>query len=244
MYNKLTILTAFLLFALAAFSQPKLKVVGGDTYNWGEVRLKDSPLKAKIKLTNVGTEELIIQNVKPSCGCTTAPLDKDKLAPGDTSTLEVSMKISKGGRTMKNIRISSNDPDKPQENIRIQANVIELLSFVPSKYLRFKDLEVGKESTTQLSIMNKDNTPVKITQENVSPENMIVVFKDSNGNKMSGEASIAPGEKIDVIATVTPQSDGYFRATVDLKTDHPDHKTLRINGYGNIKPSPVFNNGK
>lgn len=242
MNNKLTIFLSFLLFSIAAIAQPKIEIVGGNTYNWGDVKLSQETLEASIQIKNVGTEELIIQNVKPSCGCTTAPLDKDKLAPGEMATLDVKMKISKGGKTRKNIRISSNDPETPQTNLQIAANVIELITVIPTNIFRFKDLEVGKESESSVSIMNKDDKPVKISSLNIKPENLILVFKDSKGNKMSGNAVIAPGEKLDVIATVTPQKDGYFRASVDLKTDHPDHQKISINGYGNVKESAVFNN--
>jgi hypothetical protein len=242
MFQRLTVLIAFLLFTGVTLAAPKIEVVGGNVHDWGSVKLSDGPLNAKIKITNTGDENLIIQNVKPSCGCTTAPLDKDVLAPGDTSTLDLTMKISKGGKTMKNVRISSNDPDTPQFNLRIQADVVEFLSFSPSKILRFKDLEVGKESTAQVSIVNKDKKPISISKVDTKPNNMILTFKDSNGKKNAEKVVIKPGEKIDVIATVTPQKDGYFRANIDLTSDHPDYSKLSINGYGQVKSSPIFNN--
>lgn len=242
MYKKLLFFAAFITMSTFAFAQPKLEIVGGSTYNWGDVKLNESPLKATVKLFNAGSEELIIQNVKPSCGCTTAPLDKDVLKPGEEATLVISMKISKGGKQSKTIRISSNDPQNPQQTLRIVANVIEQLSIQPSKILRFKELEVGKESTASLSIFNKDSKPVKISDITVKPENLIVTFKNSSGKVTSGNALINPGEKVDIIATITPQKDGYFRADIKMKTDHPDYNELKVNGYGNVKSSPIFNN--
>lgn len=68
--------TMFVFAASLAFAQPKISIQGGDTQDWGKVKPKDSPLKASIKITNEGSEELKISDVRPGCGCTTAPLDK------------------------------------------------------------------------------------------------------------------------------------------------------------------------
>ena len=66
-------------------AQPQMEIIGGDTYNWGKVKPGKNPLKATILVRNIGNEELHITQVRPGCGCTTAPLDKDKLKQGDTA---------------------------------------------------------------------------------------------------------------------------------------------------------------
>jgi hypothetical protein len=51
--NKL-ILSIFLnglLFVMYANAQPKLEIIGGDTFNWNNVTPRESPLKATIILT-------------------------------------------------------------------------------------------------------------------------------------------------------------------------------------------------
>jgi hypothetical protein len=45
---------------ISAFAQPKIEILGGDTYNWGEIRPNQSPLRAKVQLKNVGKETLKI----------------------------------------------------------------------------------------------------------------------------------------------------------------------------------------
>ena len=54
----------FFIAIATAFSQPKIEIVGGDTYDWGEVNGNKSTLKAKVKITNTGTEKLNITKVK------------------------------------------------------------------------------------------------------------------------------------------------------------------------------------
>lgn len=49
------------------------------------------------KFKNVGTEPLIIKNVKPACGCTTPDWTKDPVPPGGEGKIEVS--FDSQGRT-------------------------------------------------------------------------------------------------------------------------------------------------
>lgn len=235
------IIAAIVLFSLSAFAQPKIEIVGGDVYNWGDVRLSEGPLKATIKIKNSGDKELIVQNVKPSCGCTTAPLDKDRLKPGETANVDVTLKISNGGKISKSIRIASNDPAVPNKMLTITANVIEMLKIEPNSYIRFKELQVGKESMATVSLFNNDKIPMKISKTAHEPSYMIVSFISSKGEVLNNDAVIAPGQKIDIKVKVTPQSTGYFKSNIKLSSDHPDHKLIEINGYGSVNESPIYN---
>ena len=98
---------------------PKLEIVGGDTYDWKDVTPKNNPLTAKIKIRNTGSAMLIIPDVKPACGCTTAPLDNDSLMPGEEATLDVTLRISDRSQNLsKTITLITNDP-KAQRKIQI-----------------------------------------------------------------------------------------------------------------------------
>ncbi|MFM8568732.1 MAG: DUF1573 domain-containing protein, partial [Candidatus Kapaibacterium sp.] len=94
-----------------ASGDPKLEIVGGDTYDWGNVKPKDSPLKAKIKLTNTGVGTLYIKEVKAGCGCTATKIDKDTLNQGESGIVDVSLNVATGtGLVTKTITVYSNDP--------------------------------------------------------------------------------------------------------------------------------------
>ncbi|MBI3259067.1 MAG: DUF1573 domain-containing protein, partial [Ignavibacteriae bacterium] len=102
----------FVAAASIAIAQPKIEIVGGDTHDWGKVKAKDSPLKAVVKLKNVGSELLKITEVHPGCGCTkTAELDKKELKPGEIATTEISLNLgTSSGQLTKTVAITSNDP--------------------------------------------------------------------------------------------------------------------------------------
>ncbi len=109
-------LVVFLFVPFLLFAQPKIEIVGGDTYDWGTVKRTDDPLRAKIKIKNVGTEVLKITEVKPGCGCTTAPLDKNELKPGEEASLDVTLRITGyQGNVTKKCQNSLERPNKSKQ---------------------------------------------------------------------------------------------------------------------------------
>lgn len=58
-----------------------------ETHDFGNLREGD-PAEAEFVFTNTGKEPLIIQNVRPSCGCTTPYWSKDPVAPGKTGVIK------------------------------------------------------------------------------------------------------------------------------------------------------------
>lgn len=223
-----------LMIASVAYAQPKLEIVGGNSYDWGKVGPKDSPLKTKVKLKNVGNEQLIITNVKPSCGCTTAPLDKDKLAPGEVATIDVSFNVgSRAGVNSKTIRISSNDPNSSTTIFRLSADVQKEITLNPA-YFAFNQMEVGKEESSKITIKNTGKKTLTLSNITKSPADLRL--------NISGNKSLKPGESFDLVAKVTPTAPGYMNCWVKIKTNSVDEPEISISGYGSVKESPIFNN--
>ncbi len=219
----------------AVFAQPKLEIVGGDTQDWGNVKAKESPLKADVKLKNIGDEKLVISNVKPTCGCTTAPLDKNELAPGESATMSVSLSVgSRTGNVNKSVYIYSNDAYRSKQVLRLKANVSRSLEIQPKRYLTFNEMTVGLSQSASVNIKNNSNKTVTITDIKISPENMMINIDE--GQK------IKPGEAVKLEATVRPTKKGYFNCHVTLKTTDKDYPELKISGFGNIRKSAIFNN--
>lgn len=216
------------------WAQPKLEIVGGDTYNWGKVGPKDDPLKAKITLKNVGTEVLKIERVQPGCGCTTAPLDKTELNPGESATMDVSLRI--GGATgpiTKSVAIYSNDPSAPTKTLWLKAEVVRPLAFTPAQYFVFIDMRVGQEAKATLTVKNMSQQEVRLYDIETTPGLTL---------NLKNNTVLKPGQQIELVARVIPQQKGYYSAMVRMKTSHPEYPTLEIPVYGNVleASSPVF----
>ncbi len=213
---------------------PVLIIEGGDTYDWGKVTIKESPLKTTLIIKNTGDDTLNISEVKPACGCTNAPLGKQTLAPGDTTTLAITLNISAGAPdVMKTVRITSNDPANPNKILYLKATIHYPLQILPTTYFTFNEMKVGTEAISALKVKNNTDKVVKLSDLEIQPVDLITNVK--NGME------IAPGQEIEVSAKYKPTKAGYFSCSVKVKTSSPEQSEIFIQGYGNVKESAIFN---
>jgi hypothetical protein len=234
--NKLIVfLILFGSISLMGFAQPKFVIIGGDEYNWGKVKSTLSPVKAAITFKNEGTEKLVISKVKPGCGCTAAKPEKDTLSPGETTVMNVELKLSGNGVMQKNITIGTNDPDKKTTNFKLVVDVVRDIIFKPSEMMPFKgeDVIVGKETSTTVYIKNNSEKDIKFYDLQVEP-NIIKLT-------IPKEFTIKPGEEVDVVGRITPTKAGHFSSKITFKTDNPDYPIVTIHAHGQVNQNPVIN---
>jgi len=83
-----------------------------DNHDFGIIK-EGEKVTHVFKFKNVGTEPLVIKNVKPACGCTTPDWTKDPVPPGGEGKIEVS--FDSQGRTgiqNKSVEVFANtDPE-------------------------------------------------------------------------------------------------------------------------------------
>ncbi len=88
-----------------------------------------------VKITNSGSSNLVISNLRMGCGCTFARLySDDPIAPGDSTTLEVSLKMPPGVTrtgTSVNVYVFSNAVNQPITIITAKAQPVEVSIAVP-----------------------------------------------------------------------------------------------------------------
>lgn len=219
-----------LIFALVScgYSQPKLEIVGGNNYDWGTTYPKDSPLKAKIKIKNAGNDILKIYEVKPGCGCTTAPLDKNELKQGEEATLDVSLNISSyTGNITKSIRITSNDPVNKDSFLYLKTNVFRPVVVLPNTNVTNRDMELNKEGSFEFQLKNQSDKPIKILDVAHTPDDVIV-------NLTKGTV-LSPNQVISCIARVTPTKAGNLSGYIRIATDDPNSESVMINLFGVVK---------
>lgn len=101
---------------------PKLRLTTNQ-YNFGQVPEGDK-VTANIEFTNIGTAILDIREVKSSCGCTAALLDKKQLNPGEKGTLHIEFdSANRSGKLTRTVTLYSNDPVQPVQPITLYVNV-------------------------------------------------------------------------------------------------------------------------
>lgn len=201
----------FLIASAATFSQPKIEIVGGETFDFGEI-YKGNKVERKVMLKNIGTQALVIDRVQASCGCTATILEEKTIEPGKTASLSVGFDSkSFNGQVHKNVTVFSNDPAAPLKEVRFTAFVKEALTVSPP-YIMFSFGKVDSTMTTGVTLKNLSDE--KITILNLSTDLPGVKFDLK-------KKSLAPGEETQLAVTFTPTSLGYVNHDVVIKTSHP-----------------------
>ncbi len=141
--------------------QPKAVPVE-EAKNFGTVA-KGEAIEYSFKVRNNGKSDLVINDVKPSCGCTIGKFDK-VIKPGEEGkiTLTIDTKAF-SGPISKSAVVLTNDPAKPQFSLTLSAYVKPYVEVAPWGFFRIQGL-VGEELTSDL-ILGSDEPafkPVKV----------------------------------------------------------------------------------
>lgn len=219
--------------SLSLAAQPKIKFIGGTTYNWGDVT--PTVLRTKVKIKNIGNKPLFISKVKPSCGCTSAPISKRTLLPGDVAEMKVNLNldISYSGKIVKKIEIFSNDPKHSKSTYYLKCNVVQPIKILPTMHIRFRDLTVGVEATSKMQIVNNSGKTVTLRDFETRPKDLSI--------NLGKKITLKPGEKIDLIAKYRPTSDAPVDMQIAFKTSLKKMPRISITAFARPKVSNYFN---
>lgn len=96
-------------------------------HDFGEVP-PDEIQETHVTIENKGTQPLVIESVRGSCGCTAANTGEDTVPPGETTDLRVTYDPTynndAGQQITRQILVQSNDPAAPTVEFTIRANVL------------------------------------------------------------------------------------------------------------------------
>jgi hypothetical protein len=92
-----------------------------------------SKVDAVFKYENKGDAPVHIKAVRPSCGCTTAALAKNDVAPGEKGAITATFNIGdRTGVQQKTVTVETDDPKSPQTILTFKATIAQLLELQPS----------------------------------------------------------------------------------------------------------------
>lgn len=94
------------------------------TFDFGDIK-PGSKVEHTFTLKNAGKKELLIRDVKSSCGCTAVSPSKNIVAANESVPLKVVFdSAGKSGRQNKTITVITNDPKNPTTTLRIATNIL------------------------------------------------------------------------------------------------------------------------
>ena len=72
---------------------------------------------------NDGGQDLVIERIYASCGCTTTTAGNMIVKPGQPSEISVKFEAGSAGKVKKQVIVYTNDPENPQVNLSITAEI-------------------------------------------------------------------------------------------------------------------------
>lgn len=200
------------MLASVARAQPRLSVVGGEQIQYG--RIGPTVLKRAVQLVNVGSDTLHITSIMPSCGCTTAPIDRSALAPGDTATISVSITMTEAaGEQVKSLQINSDDKGRSGVVVTIAALVVRDLAAAPKSIDLPSGARIGKEYPFTAEIQNLSERPITIKPPKLSSQD------DATAQfTMASSYRLGPKESLKLSGSLVPRRSGAIAAEVVIET--------------------------
>ena len=174
------------------------------------------------QIKNIGQDTLIIVKVRTTCGCTTAPLSKQRIAPNQTADMKVIFNPTKivVGETTKKLRVISNDPANPFAEVQFTAKIGQSNSLVKltPPGINFDTVSQGTEDVRALTI------------ENISGEKLSIKLIEGPGENIDLDLeskSLKPGESIQITLKLKKEAaSGNLHTSLTL--DFEDSKIARV----------------
>lgn len=181
---------------------------------------------AVFKYENKGKTPIHIKSVKPSCGCTTAALAKNDVAPGEKGTITATFNIGdRTGVQVKTVTVDTDDAAAPQTVLTFKANIAQLLELQPT-FVYWEANESAQEKT----IVAKTSKGATVKKVDVTSSSTDFTAKVEPG-PAAGEFKIVVHPK----DTTKP-----VNATLTIKPDAAQPKTYyataRVMPPGATKP--------
>jgi hypothetical protein len=202
--------------AAAEPDKPSPKITfESEVFDFGEVG-PNKKNTGKIKFTNTGDALLKITKVARCCGVVTR-LGKMEYEPGESGELEITWNSGSQPSTFKRkLVFHSNDPEKPQTTINIQAKVVLQVDWNP-KSLRLV-LDEENAGCPKITINSIDKQPFSILQFKSTAD---CITADYDSSVEATKFILEPKVNIDAM----PKN---FKGSININLTHPEGKTATI----------------
>jgi hypothetical protein len=119
--KKLIVVALISLIGYTASAQAKISFKN-ETVDYGKI-VKGSDGVRVFEFTNTGDAELVVTNVKSSCGCTVPKKPEGPISPGASGSIEVKYDTNRVGPIRKTVTVYSN-ADEPIKALKIKGEVL------------------------------------------------------------------------------------------------------------------------
>ena len=124
------LLGIMLLMAGVAKAQDKKATMGPEiefekvVHDYGDVPYNGNG-ECEVRFTNTGTEPLLVQKPKSSCGCTIPSWPNEPILPGESDVIKVTYRTNRAGNINKTVTVTSNAVKNSTVVLRIKGRVLD-----------------------------------------------------------------------------------------------------------------------
>jgi len=192
----------------------------------------ETEFKAAFDFTNTGDTPVTITNIRSTCGCTTASLDKNTYAPGESGTITATFTYGarKGGQS-KLITVSTDQKQQPNTTLTLNVFIPEVFKIDGSPVIVWKHHRGEALDTRSIHIFSDYEDPIDIVDIiNSNPQTFDYELK-AQESPNTYELLITP--KADIKNTIGERQ--ILRGKFTLKSNFPTAGRGTVTVYALIK---------
>jgi len=211
-------------------AQPAIKVTE-ESFDFGEI-IEGKMASHEFQVTNSGNQPLILNNVQPSCGCTSPHWTKEPIMPGKTGIIKATYNSAgRPGPFNKSLTIISNVGSP--KILHIKGNVVKKEDKVYTEEQKKNAPKIVLEKSTfsvgKLEVGQKGIAKIKITNKGIDPLEVDNVTSPCGCTSFSlSKGSVKAGETATLEVSISPKSKGIFREEVTISSSDINTPSYRI----------------
>ena len=168
-----------ILLAVLSFSLPAYPLTAELEFEAETIELKAAPEDLKsggvFRFINRGNDPITISEVKTSCGCTTADLEKKEYQPGESGEIEAFLTIgNRRGQQRKRIQVFTDSPKERIHSLTLVVDIPEILVVQP-RMLVWRRSEPNEPKTITAKIVH--DGPFRINSVDAPDDDFRIEYK-------------------------------------------------------------------
>ncbi|MFB3788348.1 MAG: DUF1573 domain-containing protein [bacterium] len=172
---------------------------------------------------NKGNQTLEITKVSKTCGCTAPVLSATSVLPSASAIVSVTMRTSAPVKKSERVILDTNDPENPQVQLALEADVKTLWNFTPKTSFLFNSVPFDSEQTMEIYMKSIDNAPFKILATKVNFPELTVKTGESTADGIPIQVTVKSGKEKKII-----------NDQLMIETDNPKQKVVNMSVFARI----------
>ena len=204
---------------------PKIQF-DSELYDFGKVSAGDS-VKHTYYFTNTGDQTLVLNNVQPQCGCTTAGDWSHQVEPGKTGVIPVQFNSTHyNGPVFKQVTVTSNAKGRQNLALQIKGTIWKAIEITPPQAILNVPAESTNSVTMTVRIVNNTEAPLTLS----APE--------SSNRALTAELKpVQAGKEFQLIITAWPPlPSGTTQGQITMKASFTNMPTVSLTAIANVQP--------